>query len=280
MAYYQRQIRFGGPLTPAVKILIIINVILYITDALIFQGSLSRDYFAISKSNIINDYKFYQFITYGFFHDPTPGNFFHILFNMLMLWMFGGELERVLEKKRFLQLYFISILGGGVFSLFSGAYVIGASGAIMAILLGYAMMWPNKEILLFFIIPMKAKFLMGIIIILELSCLIAPKPGDTISHQAHLGGLLFGFLYLFRIIVLNRSYSKMSFLGKFQEYFRKKRLKRKQDEINRRIKIKNTVDQLLEKISREGMKSLSKDEHIFLKNASKELNKNEYEPFN
>lgn len=129
-------------------------------------------------------------------------------------------------------------------------------------------------------LPVKAKFLVAFLVLTQMACWVSPPAGDNIAYNAHIGGMLFGFLYLYFIILRNKAYVPEGFQGKVQDYFKQRRLKKKQDVIDRRISINNTVDQLLAKISREGISSLSKEEKEFLKRASKELNKTDHETFN
>ena len=137
--YYNRQqVRFGlggGNITPAVKQLLIANGIVFFLqmiagDQLIVLFGLSRDF-------ILKKFFVWQFFTYMFLH----AGFFHIFFNMFMLWMFGGEVERAWGSKEFLKYYFICGAGAGVFQLvFKPALVIGASGAIYGVLIAFVLL--------------------------------------------------------------------------------------------------------------------------------------------
>ena len=137
----------------------------------------------------------WQLVTYLFLH----GGFFYILFNMLALWMFGCELERTWGRRRFLFYYFLTGIGAGITVVLANPHsrvaTLGASGAIYGILLAYGLLFPNRPIFIWFVIPIPAKYFVMIIGgIAFLSAL--SMPGDVVSHVAHLGGLVFGLLYL------------------------------------------------------------------------------------
>jgi membrane associated rhomboid family serine protease len=132
---------------------------------------------------------------------------FHILFNMLALWMFGVELERMWGSRFFVQYYFICGVGAAMttvlLSFVPGSFgaqlyyslTIGASGAIYGILLAYALYFPNRPILLYFIFPVPAKYFVAIMGAISLLSSMG-GPGGGIAHTTHLGGLVAGYLYL------------------------------------------------------------------------------------
>ena len=125
------------------------------------------------------------------------GGFWHIVMNMFVLWMFGCELERSWGTKEFIKYYFLTgtIAGLTIFIWNWGSFVptIGASGAVFGILIAYAMFFPDREIYVYFLFPIKAKYFVLIIGIFEFMAL--PQQ-DGISHIGHLGGLVAGFFYL------------------------------------------------------------------------------------
>jgi membrane associated rhomboid family serine protease len=262
-------IRFGGPLTYSVKLLIIINAAVFIIQKIlnIFIPGVIENVFGLSYTGFFQELKLWQPVTYMFLH----GGFFHIIFNLLTLFMFGGELEQKWGSKGFLQYYLFCGLGAGVFITLMNyltfntygytSNTIGASGAIYGLLLAYGMIWPNREVLLYFLFPIKIKYLVIAFGLIEFFGTIssAMGTGGAISHIGHVGGLITGFLY---IILKNRkAKSGRSFGGDtINDFLKKERIKRKQEEIDRRIKAKEIIDTLLEKIAREGMESLSSKE--------------------
>lgn len=140
----------------------------------------------------------WQPLTYLFLHDPR--GLFHILFNMLALWMFGTPVEQTWGTRRFLQYYFLCGIGAGFCVVFvnlltGNSYqpTIGASGAIYGLLLAYGMLFPEQEILFMFLFPMKAKYLVALY---GAIAFLGTFQGGTVSNLAHLGGMIFGFVYI------------------------------------------------------------------------------------
>ncbi len=141
----------------------------------------------------------WQPVTYLFLHDPT--GIMHILLNMLVLWMFGAPIEETWGTRRFMQYYFLCGVGAGIcvviVNLLAGnSYqpTIGASGAIFGLLLAYGMLFPNQIVLFMFLFPMKAKYM--VMIFGAIAFFGSFQGGSTVSNLAHLGGMLFGFIYI------------------------------------------------------------------------------------
>jgi len=198
----------------------------------------------------------WQFVTYMFLHSVSSP--WHIIFNMLVLWMFGSEVERAMGTRKFLTMYFTAGIFAGIFCcLFTPDNpIIGASGAIFAVEVAFAMFFPNTTII-FFVFPIKAKYLvMAFVGISVLGCL---KPGN-ISHVAHLGGIIYGFLF----VRYEPRLSKTLLLWQNQQ--QEKEYKKDED-------VKRHVDLLLDKVNHGGMKSLTRKERGFLRNASKRYKK-------
>jgi membrane associated rhomboid family serine protease len=188
---------FGGPVTRTVRLLIIINVAVFLLQ---FAGRMIGTnavdvYFGLIPVLITQHLMVWQFFTYMFLH----GGVWHILFNMLALFMFGNDLERVWGTRRFMAYYFITGVGAGVCSwmvaMNSRTVTIGASGAIYGLLLAYGVLWPNRIVYLNFLLPIKIKWLVLIYgAVAFLSSLSAADSG--VAHIAHLGGMLVGLVYL------------------------------------------------------------------------------------
>lgn len=268
---YQRNagFRFGGPITPVVKKLMLFNGAVFIFQQIggIFAPGFLESVFGLSHAGVAKNFMLWQPFTYMFLH----GGWLHIIFNLIALWMFAGEIENILGEKKFLKFYLLSGLGAGFFIAMMNYYIfvrlgsspvtIGASGAVYAILLAYGISWPNREVLLYFVLPVKMKYLLIGFGVMEFFGTLssASGTGGGISHIGHLGGLICGF-FLFKIM-RSRGFSsakgKSSILGDFE---RKRQLKKKQNEINTRIKAKKIIDSSLEKIARGGMSSLTPDE--------------------
>lgn len=192
---------FGpGPITPAVKWLIWANVAGFVLsnvypDVVLFLGLIPQA--------VIERQWIWQPFTYMFFH----AGFFHILWNMLVLWMFGVELERTWGTRFFVRYYALTGVGAAVTTILVGllpfeataltygAVTIGASGALYGLLLAFGLYFPNRPILMFLIFPVPAKYF--VIITGAISFLSATSgSGSTVAHWAHLGGMIFGYFYL------------------------------------------------------------------------------------
>ncbi|HTJ51802.1 MAG TPA: rhomboid family intramembrane serine protease [Cyclobacteriaceae bacterium] len=197
--------------TPVVRNLIIINVVVFIGQMLpmiaINAGCLGKvglsDLFSIWPVNTCA-FKPYQFFTYMFAH----GGVMHIAFNMLALASYGPILESYWGEKKFLLFYIITGLGASIFYALvnyylyrAGAPMLGASGAIYGLLVAFGLIFPNMEVMLMFVpIPIKAKYMVFIIGILT----YMTDNGHAVAHTAHLGGALMGFIMV-RLIWNDRS---------------------------------------------------------------------------
>jgi membrane associated rhomboid family serine protease len=203
--YRQVAYSFGPPLTPMVKRLIIITsacfVLTYI-PCMIFRSEFfcrdPVDLFGLSAYQVLHRAYVWQLVTYLFLH----GGWFHIIFNMFALWMFGSDLESTWGRKKFLFYYFLTGIGAGMVDVTVNALfvpdsptTIGCSGAVYGLLLAYGMLFPDRLIYLYMIIPIKAKWFVIIMGAIEFVSSFG-GPGSGISHFAHLGGMLFGYLYL------------------------------------------------------------------------------------
>jgi membrane associated rhomboid family serine protease len=186
--------------TPIVLNLIIINALVYFIQ-MMFDGSNPATILdqQVTKEIALYPYqtsyfKPYQLVTHMFAH----GGFFHLFFNMFVLWMFGTMLEKLWGPKRFLIFYLACGLAAGVAHLlleFSPA--VGASGAIMGLFAAYAYLFPNSELIIFPIpVPVKAKYAVAIMAAFDLFGGVYPS-GSNIAHFAHLGGLVMGFILVF-----------------------------------------------------------------------------------
>lgn len=194
MIYQTRSFSFGGgAVTPAVKFLLIVN-----TAVFVLQIFFDRDLiplFGLIPRLVWQDLYLWQLFTYQFLH----GGLFHLLFNMLALWMFGCALERRWGSEFFLKYYFVSVVGGGILNtLFVPAQIapsIGASAGVYGILLAFGLIYPNQIVYFYFLFPIKMKYFVWIIGGIALYSSVTS--GDSgIAHLAHLGGMVFGYLYL------------------------------------------------------------------------------------
>lgn len=191
---------FGpGPLTPVIKAIVYANIAMFLVSAV---APAIIPIFGLRPVEVVTELRFWQPVTYMFLH----GGVFHILFNMLILWMFGTELERTWRSEYFAKYYFVSGVGAAVttivlsFTPFFGdgvyfSLTIGASGAVYGVLLAFALYFPHRPILLFFFFPVPAKYAVMIMGGISLYSAVG-SGGGGVAHTTHLGGLLAGYLYL------------------------------------------------------------------------------------
>lgn len=200
MSFYNR---YTEKFPPAIKNLILINVLVWLAQIL-FDGR----YNLTERIGLwpVNSefFKPWQIVTHMFAHAASgPYLFFHILFNMFALWMFGRVLENLWGSKRFLIFYMICGLGAGVAHLVMqqllGGFdvAVGASGAVFGVLVAFALTFPNTELYIMFIpIPIKAKWAILGLVAIDLFGGVSQANGDNVAHFAHLGGALTGFILL------------------------------------------------------------------------------------
>ncbi|MDI6779824.1 MAG: rhomboid family intramembrane serine protease [Bacteroidota bacterium] len=296
---YHRPSLFGGFrfFPPVIKGLLISNTAIYLLTSF-FEMFRYGDF---QLSNVIislfalyplhTDYpgmptfEIWQLFTYMFMH----AGFMHLLFNMFALWMFGMELENTWGSKKFFLYYLLCGLGAGLSNLVigplfnQGGATVGASGAVYGILLAFGMLFPNRPIFLYFFIPIRAKYFVMIFMAIELYAGIIGT-GDGIAHFAHLGGAAFGFFLLMidsgKIPAIKWWNTFRSIYGKPPRYSTANRNEKDQvndakfydiqskKEIDPNQKI---IDEILDKISRDGYQNLTEEEKKILFEASKNL---------
>lgn len=249
-------------------------------------GRLTR-HFALSVDGVAHGL-LYQFITYQFLH----GSFLHLLFNMVTLWFFGRVLEDRLGGRRYLELYFLSGVMGGLLhvslgwifpEIFGRAPVVGASASICGLIAAFAAIDPEQLILFNFFIPMRAKWLFYISLGIAAVFVLVPNQSN-IAHAAHLGGLLTGWAFV-----------RFGLTGRWRlpgwPWFRRRSRKivklpravtiRKASPSRRRVSpaedlppaefISREVDPILDKISAYGIQSLTERERKILEAARERM---------
>lgn len=275
MAYRGSYGGMGFGLTPWVQRLLIANVVVFVLQ-LATQHQLTLQLQFVPAYVLLRPW---TLLTYMFAH----GSFMHLLFNMLGLFFFGPPLEARWGSREFLKYYLICGMGGAALS-FAFAFnspIIGASAAVYGIMLGFAMNWPDQPIYIWGIFPVPAKYL--VMFLAVMAFLSMRSPGDNIAHAAHLGGFAAGFLYL-----------KLSAPGGMAGWRRKMAKRRmhvvRTDEVERRpappaatgaprrtaqehIEL-DELDRVLDKISTEGMQSLTADERRLLDEVSRKYRQN------
>jgi membrane associated rhomboid family serine protease len=158
--------------------------------------------FGLVPASVVGRLWVWQLGTYMFLHSVGRGILpLHLLFNMLMLWVFGGDLERTWGSRAFLRYYLFTGVGAGLTVLMvtpsSPVPTIGASGALYGILMAYGLLFPNRIVHIYFLFPVRVKWLVIFAGFMTLYASLT-QPGTGISHLAHLGGLVFGWIYLKR----------------------------------------------------------------------------------
>ena len=189
-----------GPLTPAVRALIVLNVAGYLLALVVPAVSI---WLGLVPALVFERWWVWQPVTYMFLH----GGLFHLLFNMLALWMFGVDLERRWGTRFFARYYFISGIGAAATTLvvsllpysfaapLYASVTVGASGAVYGLLVAFAMMYPHRPIYLYMLFPIPARIFVLIIGAISFLSSVSEARGG-VAHAAHLGGLVAGYLYL------------------------------------------------------------------------------------
>ncbi len=271
MAYRSSSYSFGGfQFTPWVKRLLIANaVMLLATNLLPFL----HDWLRFQPHSVL--LRPWTPFTYMFVH----GGFWHALFNLLVLFFFGPPLEERWGSREFLKYYIICGLGGAALSFvfaFNSA-VVGASAAVFGVMLAFAMNWPDLPIYIWGIFPVKAKWLVTILIAFDLFSALFGGSRDGVAHFAHLGGVAAGWLYLKMDVGGAGLFSKVKRMinrprltvvsGMPQP--EKPRARRPVDEHGH-----DDVDKVLDKISAQGVASLTPEEKKLLDEASRRYRQN------
>lgn len=270
MRYLGSPFRFN--ITPWVKRLLIANAAVFVVTLL--APPVLR-YLAFEPARTLTQP--WGLLTYMFVH----AGFFHLFFNMLILFFFGPPLEERWGSREFIKYYLICGLGGAAlqFLFAPTGYMVGASAAIFGVMLAFAMNWPDSPIYIWGILPIKAKWLVVFLTAINLMG-AAGGGGGVTAHFAHLGGLVFGFVYL------KLDAPATGRLGRWKKLLSRPRLivvsgdKPQAKEQPRRSRrrdedhLLDEVDRVLDKISNSGLSSLSAEERKLLDEVSKRYRQN------
>jgi membrane associated rhomboid family serine protease len=263
--------RWGRPRSRIISSLIIINLIVWVLVTLFQLEDELFPVLGLVPHAVWSQLMIWQPATYMFLH----AGFWHIALNMFVLWMFGSELEREWGSRAFLKYYFITGVGAGLvtmlFSLGSARAdnaVIGASGAIYGVLLAYGLAYPNRYVYLYFMFPVKVKYFVGFLVIMAFLASFS-SDDSPVSHITHLSGIVVGWIYL-------KSGWRSAWrqlaqrIGRIQQdrTIHKDFTESQEDE-----RLRQQVDEILDKISTEGFASLSSEEQETLYQASIRLSK-------
>ena len=280
----------------AVGLLILINVAVYLAAWVLSQpnalGGVGVDHVAdklgVHVGTITQPWLWWQFITYGFVHAAEP---MHILFNMLALWFMGRDVENRYGTREFLWIYLVVIAAGGMFWAATNKIrglpddvgpLVGASGAISGIVILYALNFPRRTILLFFVLPMPA-WMLGVFLVASDAMGAMQRGGESnIAYSVHLVGAGVAALYFW----FGWNFSRFGDRRFWRERIRprpplKIHLPHEDDpgpETMPHGNLAEQVDQILEKIHREGEASLTRSERRILESASREYQRRRHSP--
>lgn len=260
----------------SLQIMLIVNLAIFL---LCFLGKLAHfpveDLLIFARPEFLEGLQLWRVVTYMFTHtDPI-----HFLFNMLMLWMFGAEVAEIMGDRKFTLFY----LGAGLFAMLASMYwhpyVLGASGALYAVMFAYAHYYPERQILIFFLFPMPMKYAIYVFAVLDLM-LVSGGSSITVAHLTHIGGFVAAFLYF-------RFFEKRMFAGPsamerwLASVQRPTPSKSKVHEVDFAVPSKepepvvqhlvaeDRLDEILAKVSKDGLASLTEEEKDYLLQASK-----------
>ncbi|RMG36442.1 MAG: rhomboid family intramembrane serine protease [Planctomycetota bacterium] len=276
----------GSPWTVTAQ-LIVVSVVAFLLQSLFvrrtLQGSVSllELWFALSPQSLAAG-QVWRLVTYAFLHDRY--SLFHIIFNMLCLWWFGKSVESIYGRREFLLFYLASAAFAGLsyclVQAFAGSAVpvVGASGAVMATLMLYALHYPRRMIYVWGVFGVEARWFVAFLVALNvfpmLNTLQGGQGGGTTAYAAHVGGLLFGYLYRKGGWRLSAAWeSCVTWARRSWRRLRGPRLSvyvpRSDESEEDPAEVDRRVDELLEKIYQQGEASLTDEERDFLARASR-----------
>jgi membrane associated rhomboid family serine protease len=284
-------------MTRAVQWLLALNIGVYFLQLTLFAPATVYSMLALDPARFPSEW--WTPLTYMFVHAWLA----HLAFNMFTLWMFGPRLEHVWGTRSFVQFYLWSGLGGAVAHLIFAQHsaVIGASGAISGVLVAYALRWPDEEVYLFGVIPMKSRWLIAAMI--GMNIIFALSPGSGIDWTAHVGGMAFGWIFLKlsslggltrvkgwvsaapeesedmpRAVPRNRSPMRDQVRGVDEVVARSNAVVLRESKPLQHVPKQESpkeyaarVNRVLDKISQQGIDSLSRDERRLLEEMSRKL---------
>jgi len=249
------RIRFAFTWTKAVKVIIIVTAGAYllghVLEWLLHQPGFVVDVFGYRWTDLVQRGWIWQPITYMFVHADLG----HIFFNMLMLFFFGGPVERRLGRRNFIIFYFACGLGGAALGSFYSVPLIGASGATYGVLIAFAVFNPDARLWVFFMFPVKARYVALGMVFFSVAGAMSSQ-GD-VAHLAHLGGVVVAAAWIWGRPVWGRLTAGVAHAG--MERRRQRSAQERQE-----------MDRILTKVHQEGIHSLRPGEKRFLKKMSKQ----------
>lgn len=270
--------RFGN--TGIITRIIVATAIVFLLQVLTSRpgaGSAVTNWLELNSPDLYQRGQIWRLVTYAFCHDRQW--IFHILFNMMALHTIGGMIVRLMGDREFLWFYLAGAFFAGLCSVVFYSLIgispsiVGASGAVYAVFCLAAMHYPRVKLLLFGVFPIEMRWLLAGFVAMDLFPILTGRSTVTqVAHSAHLGGLLFGFLYFRWDMRLTRWWD--NFAGRFARKRRSRNLKIFAPATPPESGLDEQVDRILEKIHREGEASLTARERNILTQASRQLRKN------
>lgn len=266
--YQERNYSMGSGfrgMPPVVKWLLIINFAAFMIDALVFPNladgpmrfTAMDEYFSVLPISLGTSLQLWRVITYQFLH----GDVFHLAFNMMVLYFMGPFVERAWGSRAFIKFYLVCGAAGGLvytilvlLNVLPPGTMVGASGGIYGLMMALAIMCPQMKVLLWGLVPMT---MIRLVILLVIVSLITIAFGYNVGGEfAHLSGLGMGFLYM-----------------KYKPWITRRRMEQQKGawakKVERERNFHSRVDQILDKVHREGVNSLSSDEKRILQEATR-----------
>jgi len=287
--YYREKqpgVSISGPCT-AVGWIIMINVVIFFADGLLTPNRPTiNDLLALHVGDLVKPWLWWRFLSYGFAHasfSSAPGAYWHIVGNMVGLFFLGRPVEHFYGRREFLRFYLTTIVVSGIIwasagflgGADAGQPAVGASGAVVGVVILFALNFPRQTLLLFFVIPVPAWFVGVLIVVMDL--FTAMDSASRIAWQAHLAGAGFAFLYFrgrWNLTRISQNWFSTSWFKRRP----KLRLHNPRRETPPPDDLANQVDKILEKIHLQGEGSLTSKERRMLKNASRQYQKKRRDP--
>lgn len=243
------------------------------------KRSVVEEWCNLDTKKVVHEGQVWRLLTHAFCHDRF--GIFHILLNMICLYWFGGTLETMYGSREFLLFYLTAAVVAGLafvgLDLYTGSSIpgIGASGAVMAVMMLYTMHFPYETICIFWFFPVQMRWVMAFYLIFDLHPVLLALSGDQfftgIAHAAHLGGLVFGFLYSkfdWRLEPLVDRVTSLHWRTRSRPRLRLLKFPDRETEPSQN---ESRVDELLQKIHEQGETSLSPDERELLRDESERI---------
>lgn len=254
--------------------LVIVNVVIYFVDVLLFHDTNALTNFMELKPGVFwTNWKLWELITYGFAHNPN--DILHILGNMFFLWFFGRDVETIYGKQKFFWFYLTTIIVSGLIGSYTQAMIrggpvslIGASGGVSGVIIAYICHYPHRVLHVWGVFPLPAWVLGTLYLVMDFVGTF--QPDSHVAHTAHLAGAAMGYLFVKTGWTLHNIVPAKLSLGGLRPR-PKVRLHEPEEEENSIAE--EELDRILAKISREGESSLSRKEKRTLQQASRRYQK-------